>query len=115
MGALLGGPVADKIGRKWSICSWCGMLHIGLIVQMTAANHKWYQSKINHLYPTSSQQLKSGSCRWKMDCGLGGGSAFIVGTFCSARRSRKCDNTDPVVIRFQCTRARVHLARFEAL
>ncbi|KAH8800081.1 sugar transporter family protein [Hyaloscypha sp. PMI_1271] len=43
MGALLGGPVADRIGRKWSISGWCMMLHIGLIVQMTAADRKWYQ------------------------------------------------------------------------
>jgi len=28
MGALLGGPVADRIGRKWSICAWCMMLHM---------------------------------------------------------------------------------------
>jgi SP family sugar:H+ symporter-like MFS transporter len=23
MGALIGGPVADRIGRKWSISAWC--------------------------------------------------------------------------------------------
>lgn len=44
MGALIGGPVADRIGRKWSIFAWCLILHVGLIVQMTSANHKWYQS-----------------------------------------------------------------------
>ncbi|KAH8802770.1 sugar porter family MFS transporter [Xylogone sp. PMI_703] len=43
MGALIGGPVADRIGRKWSISAWCVMLHIGLIVQMTATQGKWYQ------------------------------------------------------------------------
>jgi SP family sugar:H+ symporter-like MFS transporter len=43
MGALIGGPVADRFGRKWSIFGWCLILHVGLIVQMTSANHKWYQ------------------------------------------------------------------------
>jgi SP family sugar:H+ symporter-like MFS transporter len=43
MGALIAGPIADRIGRKWSICAWCLMLHLGLIVQMSADNHKWYQ------------------------------------------------------------------------
>jgi SP family sugar:H+ symporter-like MFS transporter len=45
MGALIAGPVADRIGRKWSISAWCIMLHIGLVVQMTAEHSKWYQSK----------------------------------------------------------------------
>jgi hypothetical protein len=65
------------------------MLHIGLIVQMTAADHKWYQSKINPLYPNSSQQLISSSCRWKMDCRPWCWCAFTIGTFFLARRSRK--------------------------
>lgn len=43
MGALIAGPVADRVGRKWSIAAWCVMLHIGLIVQISADNHKWYQ------------------------------------------------------------------------
>ncbi|KIN01525.1 hypothetical protein OIDMADRAFT_54639 [Oidiodendron maius Zn] len=43
MGALIAGPVADRIGRKWSICGWCIMLHIGLIVQISATQGKWYQ------------------------------------------------------------------------
>ncbi|EPE25624.1 MFS general substrate transporter [Glarea lozoyensis ATCC 20868] len=43
MGALTAGPVADRIGRKWSISAWCIMLHVGLIVQMTAEQPKWYQ------------------------------------------------------------------------
>ena len=37
MGALIAGPVADRIGRKWSICAWCLMLHVGLVVQISAA------------------------------------------------------------------------------
>jgi len=67
MGALLGGPVADRIGRKWSISGWCMMLHIGLIVQMTAADRKWYQSKRTPLSRPISV-ANSRSCCWKMDC-----------------------------------------------
>ena len=48
MGALIAGPIADKIGRKWSISAWCVMLYIGLIVQMTAEQSKWYQSRPFH-------------------------------------------------------------------
>jgi SP family sugar:H+ symporter-like MFS transporter len=43
MGALLGAPVADRIGRKWSISAWRIMLHISLIVQISASQPKWYQ------------------------------------------------------------------------
>jgi SP family sugar:H+ symporter-like MFS transporter len=46
MGALIAGPVADRVGRKWSISGWCVMLHVGLIVQISATEHKWYQSKL---------------------------------------------------------------------
>lgn len=46
MGALIGGPIADKFGRKWSIFGWCLVLHVGLIVQMTAPHPKWYQVSI---------------------------------------------------------------------
>lgn len=46
MGALIGGPVADLIGRKWSISAWCLMLHLGLIVQISSPQGKWYQSTL---------------------------------------------------------------------
>ena len=46
MGALIGGPVADLIGRKWSISAWCLMLHLGLVVQISSAQGKWYQGKL---------------------------------------------------------------------
>jgi SP family sugar:H+ symporter-like MFS transporter len=45
MGALIGGPVADLIGRKWSISAWCLMLHLGLVVQISSPQGKWYQSE----------------------------------------------------------------------
>ncbi|CAI7599155.1 unnamed protein product [Penicillium pancosmium] len=43
IGALIAGPLADRIGRKWSIFSWCIILHVGLIIQITAPAGKWYQ------------------------------------------------------------------------
>ncbi len=41
-GALLGAPIADKIGRKKSIMFWCVIFSVGIIVQIAATN-KWYQ------------------------------------------------------------------------
>lgn len=43
MGALSAGPIADRIGRKWSIFAWCLILYVGLIVQMTSESPTWYQ------------------------------------------------------------------------
>lgn len=83
MGALLGGPVADRIGRKWSICAWCIMLHIGLIVQMTSAEHKWYQSKQVFTMCTISA-ANTDSRRWKVDCWPWGGRFVLVGMYSSA-------------------------------
>lgn len=45
MEALSAGRVPDSIGRKWSISRWCLMLHLGLIVQISASQGKWYQIK----------------------------------------------------------------------
>ncbi|KAJ5122836.1 Major facilitator superfamily domain general substrate transporter [Penicillium atrosanguineum] len=43
IGALLAGPLADRIGRKWSIFVWCIILHVGLIIQISSPFGKWYQ------------------------------------------------------------------------
>lgn len=43
IGALLAGPLADRIGRKWSIFAWCMILHVGLIIQISSPSGKWYQ------------------------------------------------------------------------
>ncbi|KUM58538.1 hypothetical protein ACN42_g8612 [Penicillium freii] len=43
MGALLAGPLTDRIGRKWSIFFWCIILHVGLIIQISSPAGKWYQ------------------------------------------------------------------------
>ncbi|PKY01318.1 general substrate transporter [Aspergillus campestris IBT 28561] len=42
-GALVAGPLADRIGRKWSIAFWCIILHVGLIIQISSPAPKWYQ------------------------------------------------------------------------
>ncbi|KAK2850633.1 hypothetical protein FQN49_005471 [Arthroderma sp. PD_2] len=46
IGALIAGPLADKLGRKWSISLWCGILSAGIIVQITSMEPKWYQVAI---------------------------------------------------------------------
>lgn len=43
IGALVAAPIADRIGRKWSITGWCGMLCVGITVQIASPSGKWYQ------------------------------------------------------------------------
>ncbi|WEW59512.1 hexose transporter hxt5 [Emydomyces testavorans] len=43
IGALTAGPIADRIGRKWSISSWCIILAVGIIVQVSSEAPKWWQ------------------------------------------------------------------------
>ena len=43
VGALVGAPIADKIGRKWSITFWNIVLIIGLVVQISSPSGHWYQ------------------------------------------------------------------------
>jgi hypothetical protein len=95
MGALIAGPVADRIGRKWSISAWCIMLHIGLIVQMTAEHPKWYQSKStdcvrDERHAISLDFLTPCSRRWKMDCWTWRGCSEFVSAYVSRR---KCATT----------------------
>ncbi|CAK1360122.1 High-affinity fructose transporter ght6 [Cercospora beticola] len=42
IGALTGGPLADRLGRRLSISFWCLIFSVGNIVQI-AATDKWYQ------------------------------------------------------------------------
>lgn len=42
IGALLGAPLADWLGRKYSIIVWCAIFSVGIIVQISATD-KWYQ------------------------------------------------------------------------
>ncbi|KKA17090.1 Uncharacterized protein T310_9267 [Rasamsonia emersonii CBS 393.64] len=43
MGALAAAPIADRVGRKWSISGWCVILCAGITVQISAPVGKWYQ------------------------------------------------------------------------
>lgn len=43
VGALIGAPLADYIGRKWSITVWNVVLIIGLVVQISSPAGHWYQ------------------------------------------------------------------------
>ncbi|EED13885.1 MFS monosaccharide transporter, putative [Talaromyces stipitatus ATCC 10500] len=49
IGALVGAPVADRIGRKWSISLWCIVLCVGLTVQISSPHGKWYQVMVGRL------------------------------------------------------------------
>jgi sugar porter (SP) family MFS transporter len=62
IGALVGAPVADKLGRKWSITLWCMVLNIGLIVQIAAPDGHWYQMVVG---------------RWVTGLGVGGCSLLV--------------------------------------
>lgn len=48
IGALVGGPLADLVGRKYSITFWCGIFCVGNIVQI-ASTDKWYQVMLGRL------------------------------------------------------------------
>jgi sugar porter (SP) family MFS transporter len=41
-GALVAAPLADKIGRRFSITFWCIIVSVGVIVQISSTD-KWYQ------------------------------------------------------------------------
>lgn len=43
IGALVAAPIADFVGRKWSITFWNIVLVIGVIVQITSPDHHWWQ------------------------------------------------------------------------
>ncbi|KAJ5212879.1 hypothetical protein N7449_000048 [Penicillium cf. viridicatum] len=62
IGALVGAPVADKLGRKWSITLWCMILNVGLIVQISSPDGHWYQMVVG---------------RWVTGLGVGGCSLLV--------------------------------------
>ncbi|RAL15580.1 sugar porter family MFS transporter [Aspergillus homomorphus CBS 101889] len=43
IGALIAAPIADRVGRKWSISGWSAMVCVGITVQITSPSGKWYQ------------------------------------------------------------------------
>lgn len=62
IGALAGAPIADKLGRKWSITLWCMILNVGLIVQISSPDGHWYQMVVG---------------RWVTGLGVGGCSLVV--------------------------------------
>ncbi|KAK8859046.1 hexose transporter [Apiospora arundinis] len=42
VGALMAAPIADKIGRRWSICLWTIIVSVGFVIQV-AASTVWEQ------------------------------------------------------------------------
>ncbi|PYH93848.1 monosaccharide transporter [Aspergillus ellipticus CBS 707.79] len=43
IGALIAAPIADRIGRKWSISIWSLMVCVGITIQISSPFGKWYQ------------------------------------------------------------------------
>ncbi|KKK19645.1 putative MFS monosaccharide transporter [Aspergillus ochraceoroseus] len=62
IGALAGAPIADRLGRKWSITLWCMILNVGLIVQITSPSGNWVQVVMG---------------RWTTGLGVGGCSLLV--------------------------------------
>ncbi|KAL2841886.1 general substrate transporter [Aspergillus pseudoustus] len=62
MGALIAAPIADRIGRKWSISVWCVLICVGITVQISAPVGKWYQVALG---------------RWVAGLGVGGLSLLV--------------------------------------
>ncbi|KAL5049070.1 hypothetical protein BDW71DRAFT_195553 [Aspergillus fruticulosus] len=62
IGALCGAPLADKLGRKWSITVWCVILIVGIIVQISAPSGNWVQIVMG---------------RWTTGLGVGGCSLVV--------------------------------------
>ncbi|KAL4930366.1 sugar porter family MFS transporter [Aspergillus undulatus] len=62
IGALCGAPLADFLGRKWSISVWCIILCVGLVVQISAPSGNWPQVVVG---------------RWVTGLGVGGCSLVV--------------------------------------
>ncbi|OJJ42767.1 hypothetical protein ASPZODRAFT_136909 [Penicilliopsis zonata CBS 506.65] len=62
IGALVAAPIADRIGRKWSLSVWSLMVCIGITVQISSPSGKWYQVAIG---------------RWVAGLGIGGCSLLV--------------------------------------
>jgi len=62
IGALVGAPVADYLGRKWSITVWCMILNVGIIVQISSPAGHWWQMVVG---------------RWVTGLGVGGCSLLV--------------------------------------
>ncbi|EAW14999.1 sugar porter family MFS transporter [Aspergillus clavatus NRRL 1] len=43
MGALIAAPIADRLGRKWSVTIWALMVCVGITVQISSPSGHWWQ------------------------------------------------------------------------
>ncbi|CAG7995192.1 unnamed protein product [Penicillium olsonii] len=43
IGALVAAPIADRLGRKWSISAWSLMVCVGVTIQISSPSGKWVQ------------------------------------------------------------------------
>ncbi|KAI1078465.1 general substrate transporter [Whalleya microplaca] len=48
IGALIAAPIADKIGRRWSVCFWSIVVSVGFIIQVASVD-AWEQMMIGRL------------------------------------------------------------------
>ncbi|TBU26894.1 general substrate transporter [Dichomitus squalens] len=48
VGALIGAPTADLLGRRYAMTTWCGVFMIGVLIQITTF-HSWVQFAIGRL------------------------------------------------------------------
>jgi SP family sugar:H+ symporter-like MFS transporter len=48
IGALIGAPIADRFGRRMSICFWSVITSVGFVIQISAVT-AWYQVMIGRL------------------------------------------------------------------
>ncbi|KAL2788634.1 general substrate transporter [Aspergillus keveii] len=62
IGALVAAPIADRIGRKWSISVWCVFVCLGITVQISSPSGEWYQIALG---------------RWVAGLGVGGLSLLV--------------------------------------
>lgn len=75
----MAGPLADRIGRKYSIAAWCVVLHVGLIIQISSPHPKWYQFMMGRFIT-----------------GFGVGACSLLGTRSSP--SRRLTGTDRATV-----------------
>lgn len=55
IGALIGAPIADKIGRRLSVCVWCVVVSVGFVIQAASVT-AWEQVR----RPTNMTKMKTG-------------------------------------------------------
>ena len=49
VGALVAAPFANKFGRKYSISGWCVVFCVGVVVQISAEDRRWWDVVVGRL------------------------------------------------------------------